>query len=234
MEYEIMIIFLMILFMAVSAGSIFVFYWLLTSLSKFFTALGNSFQVARLPSVISKPLKEARYYAQLITQSTQECPSGPVRDRLNHTVSLAHESLESLQRLEQDMIKLYSHHDLNRDQTRTNFEIEHLKRQLLTVTGREATLILELIKSRKEHLNALEELKSFQAEAVLKIRIIASDLATAHAEMLLIIAKGDFNNNRLRRLDENLQEHLGSLRDMVAVMDELSVTHRSLAGQASH
>ncbi len=164
--------------------------------------------MARLPSSVSKPLREARHYANLITQATQQCPTGPIRDRLDHTVSLAHESLEILNRLEQDMIKLYSHHDLNREQHRTDFEIDHLKRQLLTVSGKESILLRELIKSRKEHLNVLEELKSFQSQATLKIRIIGSDLTTAHAEMLLIIAKGDFNHNRLRRLDENLQEHL--------------------------
>jgi hypothetical protein len=39
--------------------------------------------------------------------------------------------------------------------------------------------------------------------------------------MLLIIAKGDFNENRLHRLDENLQEHLASMRDMMTAMDEM-------------
>jgi hypothetical protein len=39
--------------------------------------------------------------------------------------------------------------------------------------------------------------------------------------MLLIVAKGDFNENRMRRLDENLQEHLASMRDMLAAMDEM-------------
>jgi hypothetical protein len=39
--------------------------------------------------------------------------------------------------------------------------------------------------------------------------------------MLLVTARGDFNDNRFKRLDENLQDNLRSLRDIVAVMDEM-------------
>jgi hypothetical protein len=74
----------------------------------------------------------------------------------------------------------------------------------------------------------LKELKSFQTQAELKIHRIASDLATTHAEMLLIVARGDFNDNRFKRLDENLQDHLAGLRDMLAAMDELG--YSSAAG----
>jgi hypothetical protein len=82
--------------------------------------------------------------------------------------------------------------------------------------------------SKKQHQAALKELKSFQTQAELKIHRIASDLATTHAEMLLIVARGDFNDNRFKRLDENLQDHLAGLRDMLAAMDELG--YSSAAG----
>jgi hypothetical protein len=39
--------------------------------------------------------------------------------------------------------------------------------------------------------------------------------------MLLVTARGDFNENRIQRLDENLQDHVSSLRDMMAAMDEM-------------
>jgi hypothetical protein len=68
----------------------------------------------------------------------------------------------------------------------------------------------------------LQELKTFQTQAELKIHKIASDLGTTHAEMLLIVARGDFNENRLHRLDENLQEHVSSMRDMLEAMDEMN------------
>ena len=76
-------------------------------------------------------------------------------------------------------------------------------------------------KSKEQHLAALQELHHFQMQAELKIRKIASDLGATHAEMLLIVAKGDFNDNRFHRLDENLQEHVSSMRDMLAAMEEM-------------
>jgi hypothetical protein len=39
--------------------------------------------------------------------------------------------------------------------------------------------------------------------------------------MLLLTTKGNFNDNRFRRLDENLQDNLGTLKDMLAAMDEI-------------
>ncbi len=61
----------------------------------------------------------------------------------------------------------------------------------------------------------------------MKIRKIASDLGAAHAEMLLLATRGDFNENRFQRLDENMQENMSSLRDMLAAMDEISYVSRA-------
>ena len=84
-----------------------------------------------------------------------------------------------------------------------------------------------LMKSKRSHLNALEELQRFQQQAELKIRKIASDLGAAHAEMLLLATRGDFSENRFQRLDENMQENMSNLRDMLAAMDEMPYISRA-------
>jgi hypothetical protein len=99
--------------------------------------------------------------------------------------------------------------------------MDDLRRRSLSAVDMEARYLRDLMQSKKQHQAALKELKTFQTQAELKIHKIASDLATTHAEMLLIVAKGDFNDNRFHRLDENLQDHLAGLRDMLAAMDEL-------------
>jgi hypothetical protein len=45
--------------------------------------------------------------------------------------------------------------------------------------------------------------------------------------MLLLATRGDFNENRFQRLDENMQENMSSLRDMLAAMDEISYVSRA-------
>ncbi len=75
--------------------------------------------------------------------------------------------------------------------------------------------------SKKQHLAALKKLELFQTQAELKIHKIASDLGATHAEVLLVVAKGDFNENRFRRLDENLQDNLTGVQDMLGAMEEL-------------
>jgi hypothetical protein len=39
--------------------------------------------------------------------------------------------------------------------------------------------------------------------------------------MLLLTAKGNFSDNRFRRLDENLQDNLSNLKDILAAMDDI-------------
>jgi predicted nucleic acid-binding Zn-ribbon protein len=158
----------------------------------------------------------------LITEVAQECPPGPMQSHLNNlTLKHVNESLDSLSQLEQALVKLYSHRNLNREMHRTCREIEKLSAELLEASDKRATLLRRLLKSKRDYVTVLEEIHEFQSQAELEIRKIASDLITTHAEMLLIITRGDFNPNRLKRFDENIQEHLTSLRDMVAVMDEL-------------
>jgi hypothetical protein len=77
------------------------------------------------------------------------------------------------------------------------------------------------MKSKKKHYAAIEELQSFQTQAELKIRKIASDLGATHAEILLVATRGDFSESRFNRLDENLQENMAGLRDIMSAMDEM-------------
>jgi hypothetical protein len=137
------------------------------------------------------------------------------------TLKPVNEWLANLIKLEQGLSKLYRQRNLARDLRQTTFEMDELRRRLLTAVDKEVAFLQQLMQSKKQHQAALKELQLFQTQAELKVRKIASDLATTHAEMLLLIARGDFNENRFHRLDENLQDHLSSLRDMLAAMDEL-------------
>ncbi|GIK42230.1 MAG: hypothetical protein HND46_23765 [Chloroflexi bacterium] len=178
-------------------------------------------QTASLPRSVARSVAESRHYGRRIMQVAQQYPPGPMRDRLNLTLRPVDRWLESLTRLEHGLGKLYSQRNLDRELRQVAFEIDDLRRRSLTAVDGEVRYLRELMQSKKQHQSALKELKSFQTQAELKIHKIASDLATTHAEMLLIVAKGDFNDNRFQRLDENLQEHLAGLRDMLKAMDEL-------------
>jgi hypothetical protein len=183
--------------------------------------LSSTLSVTSLPRSVAGSLKESRRYGRFIMQIAQQYPPGPLRDRLNLTLRPVDQWLANLTRLEQGLGKLYSQRNLPRELRQTSFEIDGLRRRLLMASDNEATFLRDLMNSKKQHLAVLNELQLFQTQAELKIRKIASDLGATHAEMLLIIAKGDFNENRFRRLDENLQEHLSSMQDMLGAMDEL-------------
>ncbi len=184
--------------------------------------LTKSLNVASLPRSVARPIAESRHYGRLITRVAQQYPAGPMRDRLDLTLKPVQQWLDNLTRLEQGLSKLYLQRNLDRELRQTVLEIDELRRRsLMALDDQETQSLRALMDSKKQHLAALKELQAFRTQAELKIRKISSDLATTHAEMLLIVAKGDFNDNRFRRLDENLQEHLSSMRDMLAAMDEM-------------
>ncbi len=191
---------------------------------KGFSTLLDGAGTGSLPRSVAQSVGESRRYAGLIMQTAQQYPPGPTRDRLNASIKPVEEWLTNLTKLEQGLAKLYGQRNVNRDLRQTLAEIETLHRQTLNAPEAEAVYLRQLIASKKQHLATLKELQSFQNQAELKIRKIASDLATTHAEMQLLTAKGDFNDNRFRRLDENLQEHLAGVRDMLTAMDELGYT----------
>ena len=174
-----------------------------------------------LPRSVRKSLQESRQYGRMIKQSLLQCPPGPLRDRLSLMVSPVEEWLVNLAQLERGLQKSYSQRNLPREVRNTVFRIEKTQQQLRLADDREVGTLRELLQSEKQHLVALQELQAFQSRAELKIRKITTDLGATHAEMVLIIAKGDFNENRLNRLDENLKEHVGGIRDMLSAMDEL-------------
>ena len=177
----------------------------------------------RIPSATRDALRDARQYAKLMRKTAYECPPGLVRDRMERTVQPVDDWLNNLKRLEQALVKLYAQRNLAREMRRANFEIEQLRREILMATSaNEVASLRALVTSKKKHYSVLEELQRFQSEAELKIRKIASDLGTTHAEMLLVVTRGDFSEGRFRRMDESLQENLASLRDMVTVMDEMT------------
>lgn len=176
----------------------------------------------RMPGTTRDALRDAKNYAKLIKATASQCPPGLMRDRLHRTVQPVDQWLENLKRLEQSLSKVYAQRNLSRELRKTNFEIEQLRRQLLTATSAsEVTSLRALMKSKKAHCSALEELQSFQNQAELKIRKIASDLGATHAEILLVTTRGDFSESRFQRLDENLQDNLAGLRDIMSVMDDM-------------
>lgn len=183
--------------------------------------LSNTLNLSSLPRSVTQSLKESRRYARLIVETAEQYPAGPIQDRLNRTLQPVEQWLASLDRLEVGLAQLYRQRNLSRDLRQTDREVDELRRKLLAANGDEAVFLRDLIKSKKQHLIVLKELQLFQTQAELKIHKIASDLGATHAEMLLVAARGDFNENRFRRLDENLQEHLGSMRDMLGAMEEL-------------
>jgi hypothetical protein len=183
--------------------------------------LTHTLGVVSLPRSVTKSLNESRRYARLIVQTARHYPPGPLRNRLDLTLRPVDAWLDNLTRLEKALGKLYQQRNLPRELRQANFEIDNLRRKLLMATDREASLLRDLIKSKQQHLAALKELELFQTQAELKIHKIASDLGATHAEMLLLVARGDFNENRFRRLDENLQENLHSMQDMLGAMEEL-------------
>jgi hypothetical protein len=184
--------------------------------------LVQSFKISPLPRPVARSLKESRRYGRSIMQMAQQYPPGPMRDRLNLTVAPVDDWLNSLIKLEQALDKLYNQRNLAREVNQAKFDVQILRRRLLTADPKEGLYLRKLLESKKQHMAVLQELKTFQTQAELKIHKIASDLGTTHAEMLLIVARGDFNENRLHRLDENLQEHVSSMRDMLEAMDEMN------------
>lgn len=183
---------------------------------------GTSFSVNNLNGSTKVALRDARHYARLIKNTVQQCDPGPVRTRLERTVQPVDDWLRNLMQLEQSLGKLYAQRNLAREMQRANFEMDQLRRQVLTANSvREVESLRALMKSKKKHYAALEELQSFQTQAELKIRKIASDLGATHAEILLVATRGDFSESRFNRLDENLQENMAGLRDILSAMDDM-------------
>jgi len=189
----------------------------------------HSIDMARLPRAVTKSLREARQYSQQITTVVQECPPGPMRTHLNNlTMKHVQESIQNLDRLEQVLLKLYSHRNIKRELRQVHNEIEKTQKQIQRASMDELKLLRRLVQSKREQLVTLENIQAFQQQTELELRRIASDLNTTHAEMVLVVSKGNFNPKRFNRLDENLKEHLGSLRDMVTVIDELGYNQASV------
>ena len=214
---------ILILILAVGFG---VVYLSTRLILKIFSQLAKSvfdqpIDVASAPISVKRSLREARHYAQLIRKTVQQQPTGPMQDRLVLIIKPVDEWLVNLDRLEVALKKLYGQRYLTREIRQFSFEIEKIHRQLLNADEENLAPLRELLESKRKHQRALQQLEAFQNQAELRIQKIASDLGATHAEMLLVTAKGNFKDNRLQRLDENLQEQVTSLRDMISAMDEM-------------
>lgn len=175
-----------------------------------------------IPASTRQALQESRYQARRILRTVDQYPAGSIRDRLENSLDPVHKWLANLDRLETGLAKIYSQYNLTAELRTVKMELEQLRRRMLTAHESELEYLRRLKESKEQHLLALRELQLFQSNSELKIRKIAADLGTTHAEMVRIIARGDFNEARISRLDESLQEHLDSVRDMLSAMDDMS------------
>ena len=180
-----------------------------------------------LPRSVKKSLREAHYYGRLIKRTLRQCPPGPLQDRFQRMLGPVDEWLDNLIKLERGLQKSYSQRNLPREIRHTEFEIDKLRRQLWTADKAESLALKELLESKEQYLTPLRELRIFQSRAELKIRKISTDLGATHAEMMLLLAKGDFNENRLNRLDEDLREQVSGMRDMLRAMEEMGYSRSS-------
>lgn len=217
---------LLVLFLAVLL--LVTYFGVMVAYKLFKIMLGGSSMLSSLPHSVKRPLREARDYAEKIKRTARQYPPGPMRDRLDRTVKPVDEWLDKLTKLEQALSKLYAQRNPARELRRTQFEVDQLRRQVLVSSRNDAAALRALMESKKKQCAVLEELLAFQNQAELKIRKIASDLGVAHTEMLLVTARGDFNDNRFQRLDENLQDNLSGLRDILAAMDDMSYSSKAV------
>ncbi|HRV92007.1 MAG TPA: hypothetical protein P5526_07580 [Anaerolineae bacterium] len=213
----------LVLILAVGFGIIYLSTTLILKIFSLFvkSVFDQPINVTSAPITVKRSLREARHYAQLIRKTAQQHPAGPMQDRLALIIKPVDEWLANLDRLETALKKLYGQRNLTREIRQFSFEIEKLHRQLLSADEENLASLRSLLESKRKHQKALQQLQSFQNQAELRIQKIASDLGATHAEMLLVTAKGDFKDNRLQRLDENLQDQVTSLRDMISAMDEM-------------
>ncbi|MCB9107549.1 MAG: hypothetical protein H6633_25335 [Anaerolineales bacterium] len=214
---------ILVLILAVGFGIIYLSTTLILKIFSLFvkSVFDQPINVTSAPITVKRSLREARHYAQLIRKTAQQHPAGPMQDRLALIIKPVDEWLANLDRLETALKKLYGQRNLTREIRQFSFEIEKLHRQLLSADEENLASLRSLLESKRKHQKALQQLQSFQNQAELRIQKIASDLGATHAEMLLVTAKGDFKDNRLQRLDENLQDQVTSLRDMISAMDEM-------------
>ncbi len=181
-----------------------------------------------LPRAVKRSIQESRHYGRMINRTVKQCPPGVKRDRLERITKHVDEWLTNLAKLERGLSKSYHQRNLSRELRKTDYEIEQLRRELSATDQSEAIYWHDLISSKKQHQQVLRELQAFHTQAELKIRKIASDLGATHAEILLFVAKGEFNENRLQRLDENLQDNLAGMRDVLLAMDEIGYSKGSM------
>lgn len=214
---------ILVLILAVGFGIIYLSTTLILKIFSLFvkSVFDQPINVTSAPITVKRSLREARHYAQLIRKTAQQHPAGPMQDRLALIIKPVDEWLANLDRLETALKKLYGQRNLTREIRQFSFEIEKLHRQLLSADEENLASLRSLLESKRKHQKALQQLQSFQNQAELRIQKIASDSGATHAEMLLVTAKGDFKDNRLQRLDENLQDQVTSLRDMISAMDEM-------------
>lgn len=216
------------LFIVLALGIFCIFAYFSTAvIFKLLRVVFESWQISSLPGSMAQSLQDARNYAKRIKRMAQQYPPGPMQDRLNRMTHPVDEWLTNLNQLEQALTRLYKHQDVKRDLRRVTLEIEQIHRQLLVSRDAEAASLRALIQSKKKHCAVLEELQAFRNQTELRIRKIASDLGAAYTEVTLVSAKGNFNDNRFQRLDDDLQDNLNSLRDILAAMDEMGYSSAS-------
>ncbi len=177
-------------------------------------------QKITLPSRIQNSLSEARRYGKLIVQAEQQCAPNQ-RKHLTHTVKSANTLLANLDKLEENLVELYKRHNVNRELKQTSYEIEELKQQLQTANDRQAQILNNSINTKQRYLSVLNMLQDFQKRIELTIEQNTGVLKSTYAEIILLVAQGNIDNNSFRRLNQDLQENSASLMDLLEAVEEV-------------
>ena len=85
--------------------------------------LAKAARGSALPRSIKAPMRESYRYGDMIIQTAQQYPRGPMRDRLNLTLLPVNQWLANLARLEAGLAKLYSQRNLSRELRQTGLKL---------------------------------------------------------------------------------------------------------------
>jgi|GEM_PF-5290499 len=176
--------------------------------------------VAGISQESKKWLKESRYYANLIIESEKQC-SPSQQKRLSSTIETVNKLITSLIALEEHLRRIYSKHNLSKELKQTATELNDLQEQLRTADRKSAQILNDLVNRKQKHLSVLNDIRDLQGQIELKIRQNATVLNNTHAEITLLMGRGELDSNQFNRLTEELRENSDSVMDLLETMEEM-------------
>lgn len=176
--------------------------------------------VASIPRETRKWLKEARHYAKLIGEPEKSYTPSQ-RNQLDKTIQTVNNLLANLDILEEHLRQLYSKRNVRKELQQVTSEVSDLRKQLQSAEGKSRKILSDLVERKEKHLTVLNSINDFQDQIELKIRHNATILNSTHAEIMLLVGRSGLDNNKIRRLNEDLRENSDSLMDLLEVIEEM-------------